>query len=102
MRYEQIIIELQKQIDENKRKIGENTKNKDALISCQSGINNTLSLFFSLIPYFTLFGTMSFLYGNGNISIPTELSAGIIVGGSLAATAVSKKILTKKSRKKLQ
>lgn len=101
MRYDQIIIELQKQIDENERKIAENTKNKDALISCQSGIKNTLSLFYSLIPYFTLFGTMSFLYGNGNISIPTELSACIITGGTIAASTVFNAILTSKSRKKI-
>ena len=101
MEYDKRIEELQEKIKEIKEQIYvlSKDKNKDKLIKCQDGTNTTLAVFYSIIPYLTLFGTISALYGNGSISIPTELSAGIIAGGSLASAAVSKTILMKKAVK---
>ena len=99
MEYDKRIEELQEKIKEIKAQIYvlSKDKNKDKLIKCQDGTNTTLAVFYSIIPYLTLFGTISALYGNGSISIPTELSAGIIAGGSLASAAVGKTILMKKA-----
>ena len=101
MEYDKRIEELQEKIKEIKAQIYvlSKDKNKDKLIKCQDGTNTTLAVFYSIIPYLTLFGTISALYGNGSISIPTELSASIIAGGSLASAAVSKTILMKKAVK---